>query len=121
MYPYWVECPELSAEAAEILNDNDVVVYEDMPHQCYHVVLYNDEWTSVLMPWGEEVREILRRRSWICHNDQSNAEYAKQQKEFNESMEKGDSEEYQLLSDIAHSVATYARGRDYYVMPGGDK
>ena len=120
MYPYWVERPDLSIEAQSILNHGDITVFEDATHSCFHIMLGNDEWTSVLMPWSEAAREILKRRAYIMHNDLSDSENKWANEERGRNIASGEKEQADLLGDIAQSIADWGgRGRDFYVSPGG--
>jgi hypothetical protein len=102
-----------------MLNRGDLTVYDDEPHACYHVMMGHEEWSSVPYPWGEAARDDLRRRAWVCHNDQHEAEALKQKTEYDEMMAGSERDENNLLRDIAKSVADWGtRDHDYYVMPG---
>jgi len=120
MYPWWQEEPQLSAEVCSLLGRSDFRVYVDNRHQCLHVMLGNEEWASVPLPWGEAARESLRRRAYIMHNDLSKAEAQKQKDDYNEMMAASEKDEANLLRDIAKSVVDWGtRDHDYYISPGG--
>ena len=120
MYPWWQEEPQLSAEACSVMGRADLRIYADVPHRCYHVMIGNEEWTSVPYPWGEAAREELRRRAWIAHNDQGRAEARRQKDDYEAMMASSEKDQDNLMRDIAKSVVDWGtRDHDYYVMPGG--
>jgi hypothetical protein len=109
--PHWVERPDLSAEVNDIMGQYDFSVYEDMPHGCFHVVRgYDDEFTSVPMPWGEGAREVLRRQGWIMHNNASQQELDYYKEQHEKLQRNGDKEENDVCRDMAKSLADYADG-----------
>jgi hypothetical protein len=118
---WWVEKPDLTADARRVMNRGDVFVWDDPPHRCFHITLGRDnEWTSLLYPWGETAREALRQRSWIMHNNQSGAEFKKAMDGKEKLFAEGEKNERQLLEDIGKSIAKWGyRDHDYYVMGGG--
>jgi hypothetical protein len=119
MYPWWQEEPQISAEVCQIMGRGDFRVYADTPHQCLHVMLGNEEWTSVPYPWGEAARETLRRRAWISHNGQSKAEALKQKEDYDRMMEASQKDEDNTMRDMAKSLVDWGyRDHDYYIVPG---
>lgn len=119
IFAWWQEDRQLTSEVRSMLNRNDLTVYDDSPHRCYHIMIGHEEWSSVEYPWGEAARESLRRRAWVCHNDQHQEEAHRQKEEYDEMMAGSERDQDNLLRDIAKSVADWGiRDHDYYVMPG---
>lgn len=109
--PHWVENVLLSAEVNALMGRGGFTVYEDMMHNCYHIVRgEDDEFTSAPMPWDEATKELLRRQSWIMHNNESQREMDYFKEQMDKVKSDGDRQERELCEDMAKSIARWGDG-----------
>lgn len=68
--PWWVRRPDLDEQVRSIMGNSELTVYLDEPHSCLHIMQSDYEFTSIMYPLNDYLRNELRQQAYILHNGQ---------------------------------------------------
>ena len=74
IYPYWQRRSDLDAEIQSLMSNSELTVYLDSPHNCLHIMRGDEEFTSILYPLNDQLRDELRQQAYLLHNGMTNDE-----------------------------------------------
>jgi len=87
MYPHWRRREDLDGEICSIMGRSDLIVFEDAPHSCIHIMIGDYEFTSALFPLDDAIRNDLRQQAFLLQNG-TNEDEVERIRDANEKREK---------------------------------
>ena len=86
MKEYWRRREDLDSEIQSLMGTSELIVFDDIPHGCLHILRGTEEFTSCLYPLNDSIREQLRQAAYLLHNG-LDADERQRIKEANEKVE----------------------------------
>jgi hypothetical protein len=86
IYPWWGRREDLDGEIQSLMGTSELTVWMDSVHNCLHVMRGDEEFTSVMYPLDDRLRDELRQQAYILHNGEVESEIQRI-KEANEKRE----------------------------------